>query len=168
MRCGQNGMGARREVQSIRALLTSRVTQPTPVRPRRVEQVPSGLPDGCHPRSGMPRTIEARSCAQPIRSHPHERAPAPRSGARRNPKGWDAFRARRCCSLLVWAHQTSSLAPSRSSKIVSIAHVNDYEIGSRSSRARPRATNTSWLPCGRASSGHRVFPADRAEVDRVS
>ena len=57
-------------------------------------------------------------------------APAPRSGARHNPKGWDAFRARRYCSLLVWAGQTSSLAPSRSSKIVSIAHVNDYEIGS--------------------------------------
>ena len=52
MRCGHNGMGARREVQSIRALLTSRVTQPTPVRPRRAEQVPSGLPDGCDPGAG--------------------------------------------------------------------------------------------------------------------
>jgi hypothetical protein len=42
-------------------------------------------------------------------------------------------RARRCCSLLIWAGQMSSLAPSRSSKSVSIARVNAYEIGSGSS-----------------------------------
>src|SRR5262249_55757089 len=57
-----------------------------------------------------------------------------RSG--RNPKGWDAFRARRCCSLLIWAGQMSSLAPSRPSKIVSIARVNDYEIGSNPGSCR--------------------------------
>jgi hypothetical protein len=174
MRCGQNGMAARREVQSIHGLLTSRVTQRTLVRPRRAEQVPSGLPDGCDPgagcrapsKRGLVRTCtvaspqagaseggtgfplgcdpaDARGPAgaapwpAPL-SHPHKWGPC--SGLRRpllhapvraaTQRDGTIFRARRCCSLLIWAGQMSSLASSRSSKIVSIARVNDYEIGS--------------------------------------
>src|SRR5262249_16124707 len=72
----------------------------------------------------------------------------PRSGARCNPEGSDDFRARRCCSLLIWTGQMSSLASSRSSKIVSIAHVNDHEMGSR----------PSPLVCGVDEAGRRPFP----------
>src|SRR5215475_7610654 len=127
----QNGMAARREAQSIHGLLASRVTQRTPVRPRRAEQVPSGLPDGCDPGAGCRAPIKrvlVRTCtvASPNNMAPLLHAPV-RAATRRD---GTSFRDRRCCSVLVWTGQTSSLAPSRSSKIVSIAHVNDDEIGS--------------------------------------
>jgi len=173
MRCGQNGMAARREVQSIHGLLTSRVTPRAPVRPRRAEQgslwdvTPerdaahqlkrvlvrtctvtspqagaseggTGLPLGCDPADARGPAADAPWPA-PL-SHPHRWGPcselrrpllhAPVRAATR--RDGTTFRAQRCCSLLVWAGQTSSLAPSRSSKIVSIAHVNGYEIGPNS------------------------------------
>ena len=127
MRCGQNGMAARREVQSIPRLLTSRVTQRTPVRPRRAEQ--GSLWDVTPERDAAHQLerVLVRTCtvASP-QAGPLLHAPV-RAATRRD---GTSFRARRCCSLLVWAGQTSSLAPSRSSKIVSIAHVTDCEIGS--------------------------------------
>ena len=129
MRCGQNGMAARREVQSIRGLLTSRATQRTPVRPRRAEQ--GSLWDVTPERDAAHqlKRVLVRTCtvASPKDMGPLLHA-AVRAATRRD---GTSFRARRCCSLLVWTGQTSSLAPSRSSKIASIAHVNDYEIGSR-------------------------------------
>ena len=96
----------------------------------------TGFPLGCDPVDAQGPAGDAPWPA-PL-SHPRTRGPcselrrpllhaAVRTATRRD---GTSFRARRCCLLLIWAGQTSSLAPSRSSKIVSIAHVNDYEIGS--------------------------------------
>jgi hypothetical protein len=97
----------------------------------------TGFPLGCDPADAHGPASDAPWPA-PL-SHPHTwgpcselRRPLLHAPARAATRGdGTSFRARRCCSLLVWTGQTSSLAPSRSSKIVSIAHVNDYEIGSR-------------------------------------
>lgn len=193
MRCGQNGMDARHEVQPIVVLLASRVTPRTPVRPRRAEQGPAkrgagphlqvgcarvaghrastpasralpangapalrfDAPSACRwrrPRRGMLRTFEGAVSRVPSRSHRRKRglcsalrcAPQPfgmggcdavraapvreqthkprptllaaaemRPCPLRDSESGAQFRPRRCCSLLVWAGQTASLAPSR-------------------------------------------------------
>ena len=62
MRYVQNAMAARREVQSIPVVLTSRTTQRRRVRSRREEQVPL-VSQWMRPRSEKRRTVKARSFA---------------------------------------------------------------------------------------------------------
>ena len=107
MRYVQNVMAARHEVQSIPGVLTSRATQW-----RRVLGVT--LRDGgCDPvrealvreQTPRPRSRAARASYAPL--------PAPLF---ESPSPGRNFRPRRRCSILIWARQTASLAPSQEQK----------------------------------------------------
>ena len=92
MRYFQNTMAARREVQSIPIVLTSRTTQRKRVRSRREEQVPLAC-QWMRPRSEMQRTAKARSIAHfcgRIPKGPLLRAPV--RGVTRRDGGCDSVR----------------------------------------------------------------------------
>ena len=107
MRYVQNTKAARREVQSIPAVLTSRTTQR-----RRVLGV-TQRDGGCdsvreapvREQTHKPRRKAVFAACAPL--------PAPLF---ESPSPGRYFRLRRCCSLLVWAGQTALLAPSRKRK----------------------------------------------------